>query len=157
LNGGEVTLGSLQGELLGGKVNGEVKGDFGRRPPAYSASGNVKDVSLAPVAKLMHDLWIDGTGNAHFELTTAGHHVEDLLHSANLRADFLVTNAVFPHVVLTTDSGPLHATRFGGMLRLDAGQFSFEDAQLEIPTGVYKVSGAALLDGRLDLKLAGET
>jgi len=42
------------------------------------------------------------------------------------------------------------------MVRLEAGRFSFQDAQLEIPGGVYKVSGTALLDGRLDLKLAGE-
>jgi hypothetical protein len=157
LDGGEVTLERLQGELLGGKATGEVKADFARRPPVYSGSGDLKDVSLAPVAELMHDLWIDGTGNAHLELTTAGQTVEDLLHSASLRADFLVSKAVFPHVVLTAESGPLHATRFSGMLRLDAGQFSFEDAQLEVPTSVYKVSGTALLDGRLDLKLAGET
>ena len=157
LDGGEITVEGFQGELLGGKASGQVKGDFSRQPPAYSASGDFKDVSLAPVAELMHDLWIDGTGNAHIELTTVGQTVEDSLHSASLRADFLVSKAVFPHVVLTSESGPLHATRFSGMLRLDAGQFSFEDAQLEVPTGVYKVSGTALLDGRLDLKLAGET
>ena len=155
LNGGEVKLGDFEGELLGGKLNGDLQGDFTRHPPAYSGSGDFQEVSLAQVAELMHDAWVDGSGSAHFEGTTSGRSFEDLLKSAELSANFSVTNGVFPHIVLTTESGPLRATRFNGILRLDSGQFSFQDAQLEIRNGVYKVSGTALLDGRLDLKLAG--
>lgn len=157
LDAGDVTVGRLQSELLGGKLSGDLKGDFARRTPAYRASGDFRGVSLAQVAEVMHDPWVDGTGNAHFEVATSGRSLEDLLNSADLSANFSVTNGVFPHIVLTSESGPLRATRFNGTLRLEAGEFSFQDAQLEIRNGVYKLSGTALLDGRLDLKLAGET
>ena len=54
LDGGEVTMEGLQGELLGGKIGGEFTGDFTRHPPAY---GLYVAALLQPLAELSAN-WI---------------------------------------------------------------------------------------------------
>ena len=153
LDGGEVTLESLQGEILGGRTSGEWRANFIRRPPLYSGSGQFEDVSLAEVAELINDRWIDGTGSAEYRFQAAGATIDDLLSSAKLSANFKMSDGSFPHIVLTSDSGPLRVASFYGDLRLDAGEFSFPNAKLENSDGVYTLSGTASLDGGLDLKI----
>jgi AsmA family/AsmA-like C-terminal region len=156
LDGGEVTLENLGGEILGGKTSADWKANFLRRPPVYSGSGRFEGVSLAEVAELIDDRWIEGDGGAEYQFHSAGQTLDDLVNSAELTANFKVTDGIFPHVVLTSDSGPLRASSFYGNLHLQAGEFSFDDARLESADGVYTLRGTALLDGTLDLKIAGQ-
>ncbi|PYV84799.1 MAG: hypothetical protein DMG93_03550 [Acidobacteria bacterium] len=158
LDAGEITLANIQGEVLGGRASGRWKADFTKKPPQYSGDGTLGGGALAQVAELMHDGWIEGTGNVQYEFTSKGWAISDLVDSADLKAAFTVNDGAFPHVVLgSSHSGPLRGAEFSGNLRLQDGKFSFEDAKLESATGVYKVSGTALLKGNLDLKLSDET
>jgi len=63
---------------------------------------------------------------------------------------------VFPHIVLTGTSSPLHTTAFSGTLALHDSNFSFQDTKLESESGVYKISGTASLDGMLNLQMVNE-
>jgi len=65
-------------------------------------------------------------------------------------------DARFPRVVLTSKVGPLRAKSFEGELSLKEGDFSFEDAKLTAPDGIYVVSGTASLNGALKLRMVSE-
>jgi hypothetical protein len=157
LHRGKLTLTNLKAQTLGGNAAGDLKADFSARPPAYSGSGSFDGVSLAAVAGLMHNPWIEGSGAAKYEFDASGWGLQDLLSSANLTGDFVVRDASFPHVALTSQSGVLHASNFSGKILLHGGQFSFSDAKLESPGGVYKVSGTVSLTGGMNLKMTGES
>jgi hypothetical protein len=157
LHRGKLTLTNLQAQTLGGKATGGLKADFSARPPAYSGSGSFDGVSLAAVAGLTHTPWIDGSGGAKYEFNASGWELQDLLNSANLTGDFVVRDGSFPHVTLTGQPGVLHASNFAGKILLHDGQFSFADAKLESPGGVYKVSGTVSLAGGMNLKMTGES
>jgi hypothetical protein len=158
LAAGEITLANVQGQILGGHASGRWNADFTKKPPQYTSEGTLDGVELSQVAELMHDGWIEGTGNVQYEFTSKGWAISDLVDSADLKAAFTVNDGVFPHVVLgSSHSGPLRGAEFSGNLRFQDGKFSFEDAKLESATGVYKVSGTAWLEGNLDLKLSDET
>lgn len=156
LEKGKLTLANMRGDLLGGRALGDWNADFSARPPAYTGSGSFEGTSLAEVAELMHDGWIDGSGSATYRFQGSGWSFQDLLDSAELGANFTIKDGVFPHVVLTANSSPLHARTFSGRIALRDGSFSLEDAKLESATGVYNVSGTASLTGALKLKMAGE-
>lgn len=156
LHDGKLTLANLKGQTLGGKATAEWQADFSVRPPAYSGSGSFDGAALTAVAALMHNAWIDGTGAARYEFTASGSTIQDLLDSANLTGNFAVRDGSFPHIALTGQSGVLHASNFSGKIAFQKGQFSFPDAKLESPSGVYKVSGTVSLTGGMNLKMTGE-
>ena len=156
LHDGKLKLANLKGQTLGSKATGEWQADFSVRPPAYSGSGSFDGVSLAEVADLMRNDWIEGSGAAKYEFKASGWGLQDLLDSANLTGNFAVRDGSFPHIALTAQSSVLHASNFSGKILLRAGQFSFPDAKLEGPSGVYKVSGTVSLTGGLNLKMTGE-
>jgi AsmA-like C-terminal region/AsmA family len=156
LDQGRVTLSGLNGEVLGGTISGVWEANFNPKPPKYTGSGNFENVSLEEVADLMHDRWVAGTGTVKYDFSTAGWNLRDLVSSANLDADFSITDSSFPHVVLTSTSGPLRAETFVGSLRLDEGEVSIEDAKLETANSVYTVSGTASLSGELNLRIGTE-
>jgi hypothetical protein len=157
LDGDQVTLANLQGDVLNGHASGEWKADFSRKPPEYLGSGSLEGIELAQVAELMHDGWIQGTGSAKYDFSASGWVLQDLLDSAELKASFAVNDGGFPHIVFTSRSGPLHAAEFSGDLRLHEGKFLFDDANLETTAGVYRVSGTASLAGALELKISSES
>ena len=157
LHDGQLKLTNLKGQTLGGKTSGKWQADFSARPPAYSGSGSFDGVSLAGVAELMRNGWIDGTGAAKYEFKASGWGFQDLLDSGNLTANFVITDTSFPHIALTSKSGMLHASCFSGKILLGEGEFSFQDAKLEASSGVYRLSGTVLLTGALNLKMAGES
>ncbi len=156
LHDGRLKLVHLKGQTLGGKATGEWQADFSARPPAYTGSGSFDGMSLGAVADLTHNTWIDGSGAAKYEFETSGWGLQDLLDSANLTGNFVVRDGSFPHIALTSQSGVLHASNFSGNISLREGQFSFPDAKLDSPSGVYKVSGTVSLTGGLNLKMTGE-
>ena len=157
LHDGKLTIANLKGQTLEGKATGEWQADFSSRPPVYSGSGSFDGVSMAGVAGLMHNAWIDGNGTARYEFKASGWGVQDLLDSVDLTGDFVVRDGSFPHITLTSNSNVLHTSHFSGRILLREGEFSFPDAKLESPSGVYKVSGTVSLTGDLNLKMTGES
>lgn len=157
LDQGKLTLANMRADFLGGAVTGKWKADFSARPPGYEGTGGLENLALAQIADLTDDEWIDGTGTARYEVKAAGWGLHDLLDSADLSASFAIKDGEFPHIVLTSTSGPLHVSRFSGKVVLHDGKFSFEDAKLDTAAGVYKVSGSAFLTGALNLKMVGES
>ncbi len=157
LDQGKLTLANMRGEFLGGGVTGVWKADFSARPPVYQGAGSLENLALGQIADLTQDEWIDGTGTARYEVKAAGWGLHDLLDSADLSASFAIKDGEFPHIVLTSRSGPLRASSFSGKVLLHEGKFSFEDAKLDTAAGVYKVSGSAFLTGALNLKMVGES
>jgi hypothetical protein len=156
LNEGRVTLSGVGGEVLEGAFSGNWEADFNAKPPEYKGTGNLDGISLGDVSELMHDGWIDGTGETQYEFTAAGSNLRDLLDSADLSARFSISDGIFPHVVLTSESGPLRAHSFSGGVRVHEGELLFQDAKLDTAHGVYIVSGTASLAGELNLKMATE-
>ena len=156
LRQGKVTLSNVAGDLLGGKAIGELAADFSSHPPVYSGGGGVEGWSFAQISSLMHSEWLDGTGSARFHFKAAGAGIRDLIENADLAANFNIKNGVFPHIVLTGTSSPLHATAFSGTLALRDRNFSCQDTKLETENSVYKISGTASLDGMLNLQMVNE-
>jgi hypothetical protein len=152
----KVSLTNVRGNLFGGQTAATWKADFSVRPPMYSGTGSFEDVSLASIATLMSDGWIDGSGSADYRFKAAGWNIQELLDASELNASFNIKNGVFPHVVLTEDSGPLSASAFSGQLALHQGNFSLDDTELVTTDGVFNVSGTASLAGALDLKMTRE-
>jgi hypothetical protein len=158
LDAGEVGVANMRGDVLGGHATGHWKADFRKKPPQYSGDGTLDGVDLAQVAELMHDGWIQGTGNAEYKFSSKGWTIGDLIDSADLKAAFAVNEGTFPHIVLSgSHPGPVRDAEFSGNLRLQDAKFLFEEAKLESAAGVYKVSGTALLKGSLDLRISNET
>jgi hypothetical protein len=156
LRQGKLTLSKIEGDVLGGKANADLAGDFSSIPPTYTGKGSLEGASFSQIAELMHNGWIDGTGSASFQFKAAGSAIRDLLDSADLTADFAVKNGAFPSIVLTGTSAPLRATAFSGTIALRDGNFSFQDTKLQTESSVYKISGTASLDGALNLKMISE-
>ncbi len=157
LHDGKLTLANLKGQAFGGKTTGEWKADFSARPPAYSGSGSFDGASLAAVAGLMHNAWIDGSGAAKYQFETSGWRLQDLLSSANLTSNFVVHDGSFPRISLTGQSGVLRASNFSGKILLQQRQFYFPEAKLESSGGVYKVSGTVSLAGSMNLRMTSES
>ena len=156
LDRGRMSLSNVSGEIMEGAISGDWEADFNAKPPEYKGSGNLDGISLGDVSELMHDAWMDGTGEAHYAFTAAGSNLRDLLDSADLSANFSVSDGIFPHVVLTNQSSPLRANSFSGAVRMHEGELLFHDAKLDSGHGVYMVSGTASLAGELNLKMATE-
>lgn len=155
-NQGRLSISGLKGEILGGEIFGDWEGNFNARPPEYKGEGDIHGISLGQVSELMHDGWAEGSADARYQFSASGRRLHEALASAEANVDFSITGAAFPHVVLTTDSGPLRARAFSGSLQLHQGEISFQDAKLETSRRVYSLSGIAALSGALDLKIAGE-
>jgi len=151
-DGGELVLSGFKAECLDGKTSGTWKANFAAKPPEYSGEGRFEGFSLATVAKLTHDGWVEGSGRTDYQFRTAGTNWQDLLDSADLTARFNVSGGIFPHIVLTRDSGPLRAEDFSGALHLTDRTISFHDAKLTTANEVYTVSGTASFAGALNLK-----
>jgi hypothetical protein len=157
LRDGKLKLTNFKAQTLAGKAIGEWQADFSSRPPGYSGSGSFDGVSLAAVADLTQNAWIDGSGAAKYDFKASGWGLQDLLDSANLTGNFVIRDASFPGIALTSPSRVLRASNFSGKILLREGQFSFPDAKLESPSSVYKVSGTVSLTGGLNLRMTSES
>ena len=156
LDAGKITLSGFKTECLDGKASGTWKADFAAKPPQYSGEGSFDGFSLSTLANLMHDGWVEGSGDANYQFKAAGSNWQDLLDSADLTAQFDVSGGMFPHIVLTRESGPLRAENFSGALHLRDRTISFRDAKLTTASEVYTVSGTASFGGSLNLRAVTE-
>lgn len=152
LEAGELVLSGFKAECLDGKASGTWKANFATKPPEYSGEGRFEGFSLDSVARLTHDGWVEGAGRGDYQFKAAGSNWQDLLDAADLTAEFNVSGGIFPHIVLTRDSGPLRAEDFSGALHLSDRTISFHDAKLTTANEVYTVSGTVSFAGALNLK-----
>ncbi len=153
LGQGQLRLTDLRGDFLGGKHLGTWQADFTAKPPVYSGTGILKDVSLMQLAAAMKDGWISGTANAKYQLTFAGYSLSELLGSANGSAAFEMYDGALPHVWLTSDGGPIHVKRFDGSLLLHDGAFELKEGKLADASGIYQVSGTATMGTQLNIRI----
>jgi hypothetical protein len=151
-----LSLTGVRGTLLDGTAAGAIKADFAVSPPSYSGMGSFDGVSLGTLVGLTNTQWASGSGSAHYEFTTSGSNFSDILSKADLKASFVIEDAVFPHVVLSENSDSLHVSSFSGEIALKNEELSFDNAKLLSDSGVYALSGTASLDGALKLKMTGE-
>lgn len=156
LDQGKLTLSGFRCSALGGRITGEWKADFTAKPPVYAGNGSIEGVALDQISDLMRNNWIEGTGSAGYEFKTQGWSLQDLIASLDLDASFAVRDGRFPRIALTSKSGALRVKSFEGKMAFKNGDFSFEDAKLSAPEGIYTVSGTASLGGVLKLKMMNE-
>lgn len=153
---GTIQLTRFHANVMGGESVGTMRADFSLRPPAYSGTGTMEKISLQAAAKIMQNPWVEGSGSATYNFKSSGWSARELLQAAELHATFKVENSIFPHVVLTDGSEPLHASSFAGQVELKESSLSFQNAELDSDSGVYTVSGSASLTGKMNLKLTSE-
>ena len=66
-------------------------------------------------------------------------------------------DGVLRHLTLTTGAQPLRLRRFTGHLALNRGEFTLAAGKLQALDGIYQVSGTALLDSKLNIKLVRDS
>lgn len=157
LKNDKLTLSELQGDVLGGRHNGEWKADFTAKPPQYSGGGTFKSVALRELAEAMKNDWIAGTATASYRATASGLTAEELFASATASLEVDASAGILPHIVLTDGAPPLQIRRLTAHLTLRDGKFDIQACRLETPAEVFHLSGSASLTQRLSLKLTRDT
>lgn len=151
LEDGKLEVSALRADLLDGQIRGEWNLDFGAKPSVCKGSGKFLDISLASLASLMNDGWVEGRVNADYEIasTCSG----DFWSSAGGTVRVDVRNGILPHLFVADDQQPLRIIRLSGQGQLRSGKIEIKNANLESPDGTYQLSGTASLNRELDLKL----
>jgi hypothetical protein len=153
LDAGKLKVSDLRADFLGGTQRGEWQADFTRKPPVYSGSGILTQVSMDGIADAMKDTWISGVADGKYQLTASGLSSEDFWRSADAVVQFEIRDGVLPHLSLANDDDPLKINRFAGRAHLQEGTIEIKDGDLDSPSGVFQVSGTASLSRELDFKL----
>jgi AsmA-like C-terminal region/AsmA family len=153
LDRGKLKISDLRANVLGGKCRSDWHADFTGGPPVYAGSATLTAISLQQVADAMHDPWISGTASGTFQLTASGGHSTAFWQSAEGELQFDLRDAIFSHLSLTSDEGPLQIVRWQGNARLRAGKIEIETGRMVSPTGSYGIIGNASLNRLLDLKM----
>ncbi|HEY6764702.1 MAG TPA: AsmA family protein [Candidatus Sulfotelmatobacter sp.] len=153
LDQGSVTVSDLRGDLLGGTQRGEWKADFTHKPPVYSGSGTYSGISMADFADSMHDPWISGTANGSYRMTASGISSSEFWRSAEVDADFSLSDGALPHVSLAGDGIGLKVNRFEGRTTSRNGIIEIRDATLDSSCGNFQVTGTASLNREIDFQL----
>ena len=153
MENGQAQLSQIRANLWGGQYHGEWRLDFSGRQPVYSGAGAVEHAALAEAAQVMGDDWASGKLSLQYRLRAAGWSKADLGASLASTAEFAVHDGVLRHLSLASDAKPLRVRRFTGTLAFDSGQFNLATGKLQTLDGIYQVSGTALLDSKLNIKL----
>ena len=154
---GMVRLSQVRAGIWGGQHEGEWQLDFSGREPVYNGSGTLQNAALADVAQAMGDDWASGKLSLHYRLKASGWSKADLTASLVSAADFDLREGVLRHLTLSTGARPLRVRRFTGHLALHDGEFTLAAGQLQALDGIYQVSGTALLDSKLNIKLVRDS
>jgi len=152
-----LTISELQGDVLGGRHNGEWTADFTAKPPKYTGSGTFNSIALDELSELMKDKWIAGTATANYRASTSGLTAEDLFASASASLQVDASSGALPHIVLTDGAPPLQIRRLTAHLLLRDGKFDIQAGRLETPAETFHLSGSAFLTQALNLKLTRES
>jgi hypothetical protein len=154
---GKVQLSQVHAGIWGGQHNGEWQLDFSGREPVYSGTGTLDHAALADVAQAMGDDWASGRLSLQYRLKTTGWSKSELAASLVSAADFDMRDGVLHHLTLTSAAKPLRLRRFTGHLALENGEFTLSTGKLQATDGIYQVSGTALLDSKLNIKLVRDS
>jgi uncharacterized protein involved in outer membrane biogenesis len=146
-------LSNLHFDVLGGKHLGDWQADFSRNPPVYNGAGIIEHAVLRQLAEAMNDGWITGSANARYELKFSGSTVPDLLASAAGKFAIEAHDGSLPHIMLTSDSGPLQMRRLQAQFLLRNDTLQVEKGSLETSAGIYQVSGSASSRQVMNFKL----
>jgi hypothetical protein len=151
LGNGKLQLSEINANLLGGEHHGEWRVDFGAKGALCKGNGTFSGVALAELAAAMHDDWLNGVGNASYEVK--GPCPADFWKSSDgtLRAD--ITGGVFPHISLGDNTEPLQVTRMSGVAQFHGGKIEISETKLDSPDGTFQLTGAVSLQREVDLKL----
>lgn len=150
---GKAQLSQARASIWGGQHQGEWQLDFSGRQPLYSGAGTLQHAALAQVAQMMGDDWASGNLSLRYRLHAAGWNQTELQASLFSHTDFDLSNGVLRHLSLTAGAKPLRVRRFIGQLLLKNGEFTLDAGKLQTGDGIYQVSGTALLDSKLNIKL----
>jgi len=153
LDHGKLRLSTMQAEVWGGKHSGDLQVDFTGSQPAYSFSGTLERFSLAQLAHASTADPVTGTVSLSYRGAASGWNAQELLTTLTSTADFDLQDGFARHVVLGDGAGPLRIRRFTGRFTLREGQFTLLTGKLQAPSGIYQVSGTALIDKQLNLRL----
>jgi hypothetical protein len=152
LDSRKLRISELRGDLLGGKQRSDWQVDFSVKPPVYSGSGTVTEISLGHLAATK-DEWIAGTANGSYQLTASGSTADEFWQSAKGTVQFDMRDGILPYISIGEDAGPLKVGRFEGSARLRDAKLELEEGQLDSQEGLFGVSGTASLGRELHLKL----
>jgi hypothetical protein len=153
LENGLLRLSDLQGDVFGGRHDGEWTADFTSKPPSYSGSGKFAKVALPQLADAMHDNWITGSADGSYRATATGWTMPDLLASATAILEVGAYDGTLPHITLASGGGVLLLRRFDGRWLVRNGKLEIQEGKLDSSSGIYQVSGTASFGRVLDLKL----
>jgi AsmA-like C-terminal region/AsmA family len=153
---GKLQLLDLRGDFLGGTYRGAWKADFAAKPPSYSSTGTLAEISLAQLSPALKEAPFAGTANAKYDLAATGSSAAEFWQSAEGTLQFDLREGIIAHLSLANDTAaaPLKIERLQGHAHLREGKIELKDAQLESPAGTYLVKGTASLRRELDIKLA---
>ncbi|HKW66332.1 MAG TPA: AsmA family protein [Terriglobales bacterium] len=154
---GEVRLSQVRAGIWGGQHEGEWLLDFSGRQPVYSGTGALANAALADAAQTMGDDWATGRLSLQYRLKAAGWSKAELAASLASSTDFDVRDGVMHHLSLVAAAKPLRLRRFTGRLALEKGEFTISTGKLQAGDGIYQVSGTALLDSKLNIKLVRDS
>jgi hypothetical protein len=150
---GKVQLSDVRAGIWGGQYQGEWRFDFSGRQPVYTGTGALEHAVLAQAAQAMGDDWASGKLALQYRLRATGWSKTDLKDSLASTAEFDLRDGVLRHLSLAPSAKPLRLHRFTGHLALSDGQFTLAEGKLQALDGIYQVSGTALLDSKLNIKL----
>jgi hypothetical protein len=150
---GKITLPGLKARLLHGTHQGNWTIDatqFSFAGPdnstnaiAFHGDGTFTDISLSQLSALTNEHWIDGKGDARFEVAGSTDSLHDALTHSDAKAHVTLRNGVLPRVELPGGSSPLPVHRFTGDLQLNRGVWELSDGILQSRDGLYRISGKA--------------
>ncbi len=153
IENGQAQLSQIRASLWGGQYQGEWRLDFSGRQPVYTGAGVLEHAALADVAQTTGNDWASGKLSLQYRLRAAGWSKADLGASLASTAEFAVHDGVLRHLSLASDAKPLRVRRFTGTLAFNDGQFNLATGKLQTLDGIYQVSGTALMDSKLNIKL----
>jgi hypothetical protein len=149
----KIWLKDVSAETFGGRHVGDWEIDFAGSKPVFRGAGSVERISMSQLATAMGDDWASGTAGLHYRAKTLGWTGAELASNLVADADFDLRDGALPHISLAAGSDPLRIRRFSGQLALQNGEFSINTGILQTPGSIYKVSGTALIDKKLNVTL----
>jgi hypothetical protein len=150
-------LSSLQYDFWGGKNAGELQADFTRAQPTYTVTGTLQHAALGEISAALGKDWATGIAFLRYRAITSGWNESDLLASLKSTADADVRDALLRHISLDETSKAMRVRHFTGQLKFENGQFNIVAGKLLSSGGIYKVSGTALINKRVDIKLVRDS
>lgn len=153
LSAGKLRVHEIRADLLGGHEDGSWLADFTVSPPRFMGNGVINKLSMSQVAALMHDNWAAGSVNADYNLTLSGLSAAKLASSATGTADFVWSGGSVRRLSLDGHGTPMTFSKLSGKVSLQDGTFTLGDCKLQSGGALYAVSGTALFDRTLALKL----